>query len=524
MTEASYTAWDDKQYVWPPPDGWYEASDGKWWPQGYGPPQAAEESAVAASPAAVDAIDDRDDGLAEPPSSVTDQPASAVDQVASAMDQPASAMDQAATGANQALSGTGFGDTASSAASGMNGWVSDGPGDGAGAVVDTAAAADGAAAIAGIDMPEVGGVVGSVADNAASSLTDAAGPVTGSAANVAAGIADLNGTTEPPSDVDNLAQSTELSGAAEPMADGFAEAAPSMEQAVTDYPATVVGSDTFDAATSAATEAFGTGLMPPMADRPASAGSEFGGGSPTGFDVPGVTDPPGLADAPAPTPPGFDDPAAAAHVSSPPPFDHGVQQQAILDAKPKGSSRGWLFAIVGVLALLIVGAALFFAFGRDSAPDLDTAADEAVTTGPGSVSEPHPRITGVVVFYPDAGVEQRWIVEVLEPVRDVSDEFDSDDAQMLTATRIRVTNDSGVDGASLEDLRFNLVDGSDSLVVRTDNSCPPGVDDFGYNASVAVGDSVEGTVCWAIPSGDLAGLKLGIESSKVQGRVHIQLQ
>ena len=37
MTEASYTAWDDNLYEWPPPDGWYEASDGKWWPEGYGP-------------------------------------------------------------------------------------------------------------------------------------------------------------------------------------------------------------------------------------------------------------------------------------------------------------------------------------------------------------------------------------------------------------------------------------------------------------------------------------------------------
>lgn len=37
MTEASYTAWDDNLYEWPPPDGWYEADDGKWWPQGFGP-------------------------------------------------------------------------------------------------------------------------------------------------------------------------------------------------------------------------------------------------------------------------------------------------------------------------------------------------------------------------------------------------------------------------------------------------------------------------------------------------------
>ena len=37
MTEASYTAWDGNLYEWPPPDGWYQAADGKWWPEGYGP-------------------------------------------------------------------------------------------------------------------------------------------------------------------------------------------------------------------------------------------------------------------------------------------------------------------------------------------------------------------------------------------------------------------------------------------------------------------------------------------------------
>ena len=46
MTDLSYTAWDDNQYPWPPPDGWYQASDGKWWPEGYGPPVAGGSDAV----------------------------------------------------------------------------------------------------------------------------------------------------------------------------------------------------------------------------------------------------------------------------------------------------------------------------------------------------------------------------------------------------------------------------------------------------------------------------------------------
>ncbi|MEM8922426.1 MAG: hypothetical protein AAGD35_02915 [Actinomycetota bacterium] len=43
MTEASYTAWDGNLYEWPPPDGWYQAADGKWWPEGYGPSAEAGE-------------------------------------------------------------------------------------------------------------------------------------------------------------------------------------------------------------------------------------------------------------------------------------------------------------------------------------------------------------------------------------------------------------------------------------------------------------------------------------------------
>ncbi len=54
MTELSYTAWDDNRYQWPPPEGWYQASDGKWWPEGYGPvanqavTETSDESAVEA--------------------------------------------------------------------------------------------------------------------------------------------------------------------------------------------------------------------------------------------------------------------------------------------------------------------------------------------------------------------------------------------------------------------------------------------------------------------------------------------
>lgn len=65
MSEASYTAWDDNLYAWPPPEGWYQASDGRWWPSGYGPavqPPAAgasAEEASASGPGGLDPYDQR---------------------------------------------------------------------------------------------------------------------------------------------------------------------------------------------------------------------------------------------------------------------------------------------------------------------------------------------------------------------------------------------------------------------------------------------------------------------------------
>ncbi len=65
MSEASYTAWDDNLYAWPPPEGWYQASDGRWWPAGYGPAVQAPAAGVAGGPvdvtgpAALDPYDQR---------------------------------------------------------------------------------------------------------------------------------------------------------------------------------------------------------------------------------------------------------------------------------------------------------------------------------------------------------------------------------------------------------------------------------------------------------------------------------
>lgn len=55
----TYTGWDGKSYPWPPPDGWYEASDGRWWAPGTGPnpPGAPAAPGVAAAPSPAGAPD-----------------------------------------------------------------------------------------------------------------------------------------------------------------------------------------------------------------------------------------------------------------------------------------------------------------------------------------------------------------------------------------------------------------------------------------------------------------------------------
>lgn len=265
---------------------------------------------------------------------------------------------------------------------------------------------------------------------------------------------------------------------------------------------------------------------------------------PSGGPQPGMAPPPGqlpppgdfgAGSGPAPSQAGF---AAPPSDGSPPPAgdptgggplapDLGVDSQAMLDARPQERSRGLLLILVGVLALVAICVALFLAFRGGDDSDTD---DAVAIVGPGSFDEPHPRSTGVVVFYPDGDTDQRWVVEVLEPVRDVTAEIVTDDSvagpeagEIFAATRIRVRNEAGVDGASLDDLDFNAVNAAGEVIDRESNQCSFSVNDLDYAASVGLGTQVEGAVCWELPASDLDGLRLGIESDKVSGRVHINL-
>ncbi len=48
--DTDYEAWNGERYVWPPPDDWYLAADGRWWAEGTGPGPAARSGRPPAPP------------------------------------------------------------------------------------------------------------------------------------------------------------------------------------------------------------------------------------------------------------------------------------------------------------------------------------------------------------------------------------------------------------------------------------------------------------------------------------------
>ncbi|MGH1493677.1 MAG: hypothetical protein ACRBK7_30495 [Acidimicrobiales bacterium] len=669
MTEASYTAWDDKQYVWPPPEGWYQASDEKWWPEGYGPQPStpAETQTEAASTTA--ATESTAAAVADSATAaVAEGTAAAAESAAAVTGSTAAAAENAATVAQ---------DTAAEAETAVESAVADATdGQAATAVAGGVAAAAGAAGAAGAAFGALKGRAEEAVPSTASALGDKANDGIAKVSDVANDLnptdinpADLNPTDLNPTDLNptdlnptdlnpaDLDPTGTLDGSgafgSAPMemndlstgsAAALADRADSLAAKASDL--TNVVADKADLQPDINTDIAsdldvdlgqdGPGELPTQVFDPELPGGDFDAGSlptvdslPDAGDVADVASGVGetqlaieLPDAPdhlaptaesagqalpeaewdgAPAPdvdlwaasngpgeagqasnqfgapagfegqsvggaftavppqgPGVDqtnpfepaesfDPAATqvayqqphvgpqsqpasqpAHMAPAPslnanPNQHGLDPQSMLDAKPKGGrSKTWLLVLLGMVLLAgICAAAYFYLQSRSD----DTAADPVVASGPGSVEQPHSRDTGVVVFYPDGDVNQRWVVEVLEPVRDASAEFGGgpEAGDVFAATRVRVRNESGVDGASLSDLSFNAVNASGELINREDNQCAAAQDDLGYDASVSLGTVLEGTVCWEIPAGELDGLKLGIESSKVAGRVHIAL-
>lgn len=576
MTEASYTAWDDKQYVWPPPDGWYLAADGKWWPEGYGPPvEAAEpEPLVESESDPAPAADPEPTAEAADPATgwVADDTEVPVD--AEAVVDTEEAIETETAVEAEVAADPGFDPVVENTAD-AEVWVDadattqfDGPADmpselqpafdevgfqDAAAEFETPADTIETDVIAPAEAPAVDPMT-------VAGLAEAAGfdpaAVAGISGASPAGLApdaeigvevgsDVTTTTELGLDA-GVEVGTDVSTSIDPPANTVvAEASEALADPLAGTTADVPLDDMPDPQSAVAAQAtttvdpldsVGADLRAAMVRHDVPVPEEPPPVEPPPVDLPAVepsaVDPMGVVDAPPAeahvAPAGPDQPTGLEQPVQDEYEDYGIpDRQAMLGAPPKGPSRSLWFTLFGVVVLLAIGGALFLVLSDNIGNVSEPQA--VVTSGPGSLVQPHPRATRVVVFYPDGDVDQRWIVEVLEPVQDVTEQFQSGGqapaaGDAFVATRIRVLNEAGVEGASVGDLRFNLVDQDGNVVVRTDAPCPGAPDDLNFAATVPLEGSVEGLVCWTVPQGDLARLVLGIESLRVDGRVHIQLQ
>ena len=194
--------------------------------------------------------------------------------------------------------------------------------------------------------------------------------------------------------------------------------------------------------------------------------------------------------------------------------------------QPSSSGKPILIAAVVLLGLGAVGAAAWFALASDgdddagpattvfqtqiddedststSAPDAGdegdatdttgaTEATDEVVAGRGSIDDPYAVGDTIVVEYEDfeSGEQRLWNIEVLEPLRDLTDAVADEnqfnepppaDARFMGAP-LRVTYVSGPAPASLFELTFKAVGPSGVVLATFDPSCgviPDSLDTF----------------------------------------------
>ena len=497
MTDASYTAWDDKQYVWPPPDGWYLAADEKWWPEGYGPQPEPEEAAAEATSQSTaetsvdtsvadrtDLVDERAGDIQEA-DKATEMPTD-LDSAYEAEDltSPSLGALPAPGGLNRRMRLDDLGDQPQSRPRSSDDIPS---------VRDLASPDLNVSGLSSVDEDpaDLGEAVADAPDLGPSDDVTSVAP-----AGLAGEFPGPSSSAPAPSSV------PAPSGPAPSSAPAPSTAAPFEPAPSGPTPFGPAPSRTSSPSSGAETETDRNAFTERRAPAPA----------PVNREAQQATVPSGPSTRPA-------SPAATNSAFG---SDEGDFQDRLSASKSKGGGFGKILLALLLLAL-VIGGILAFLLLRGGSDDSEGAEAQAeAQTGPGSLDAPHPRTTGVVVFYPDDdGVDQSWVIEVLEPI---SGGEGGEDGEVFASTMVRVRNDGGADGASLGDLRFNAVTASGDLIVREDNECSSTAQDLEYDASVALNGEVEGLVCWSIPEEDLSGLLLGVESEQVAGRVHIALQ
>ncbi len=497
----SYTAWDDNLYEWPPPDGWYEASDGRWWPEGYGP--AAEAAAVSS------------DGPAPTTATATASPAGRTNG-----HDPAWRPDPAPEGGPvfedpERTSVFPAGGLSAEAASRTERLEAEGrrrvydelpPIDDVFGGRDPYAddeeepappAWDGARYDRTLDGPEL--------DALAADLRAAAGPAytADAAPDTADAGPDPAPAPPPPADAGSFRP-----GPAGPAPGPFDEID---VDSTTRLPLDLGPAD-FGAAPPAGPDArpvFGSDPGPAPGLPDPGLGGPGGGFGGAGF---------GSADSLAPPRP---EPQLAG-------FDRRPLDVALDGAG--APRRSWPLVVIGVAvtAVVILGTLYFLLRGNSAngARGVDTS-----SSARGSFNQPYDFGIGVVVFYNDqtSGQERRWVIQVLTPVSDATRQLVDNakaaapgNGEVLALTRVRVTYQSGPAPGSVADLRLNAI-GSSKKKLTTSDACSAVADPLQLAASLNVLESVEGNLCWKTPAADLDSLKLAVEAGPAAGTVHLAL-
>lgn len=506
VTEASYTAWDGNLYEWPPPDGWYEAADGKWWPEGYGPSDGEGSG-------------DNGNGAGA---------GAAVDTPAPAEPAPTAGNGVAATPAPEAAAGQDddddedelpdisdlfggediFADDDSESSSSS----SSPEGGDAAAAATTPAAADEVAASAPADADDVEPV-----PEATSTVDE--GPAQSSAD-------------------DQLAEVTSIGMPAETPA----VATPEPAEVASGFGVTPTYDDGPEAFTSSETD------RDPAPDPTAFSGgmllNDQGGGHPGGGYPGGRADPYGRGASGYAT--DYDDGDGYGEtmvddryggrgqlLDDPGDIDgHGEDdyRQAAAYQDDDGGRTNWPLAVAGACLAALIALLVIYLLTRGGGDDIDTAPPASAVSGPGSINEPYALGTDVAVYYDDdQGVQSRWVVKVLSPVVDGTGTLAEarngqlPDGQALAVTQVRLTYESGPAPGEVADLLFNAVGDSGTVYDPANNGCGTVAEPVSLDTQLQPGQFFEGNLCWQVASADLASLKLAMEAVPAEGRIHLVL-
>ncbi len=607
MSEASYTAWDDNLYAWPPPEGWYQASDGRWWPSGYGPAVqapaagAAPGPLTASGPADLDPYDQRTSaipagGLAAAAAASAAGPAERaeaesrrrvfdelppIDDVFGGIDPYADDEEAMASpppepdrpeppepdrpepaGADSGPTPIGSDGPSSPGVDPVDhGYLLLGPTDSAGDRPADNGASSGSP-VAPPPLPssllgEAGRDNGSASHAETSSFDDAATvfapsppppplsvPASGGDDDPTGPMAERAAAPPDPPDPPVVA-----SGPGRPPVEEWATATTILPRDDDGGATTQLDLDALREADRAAALDRNAGLHRdpasfheagdyqdpgPARSRGARRDDDWGGEADW---APG--DERARQSGPADPDPILTGGGLGFHRDQAGPGDdpagrsggYGDYGDVPIGAAP-APRRWWPLVAIG-LAVLVAAASIggYLAL-RDDAQNSATDDGDPVTGGPpGSFATPYPFGKVVVVYYNDEATKEqrRWVIQVLTPVVDVTQQLVGagtasapGEGEMLAQTRVRITYQSGPEPGSLSDLRFKAVGAAPGTEFDAAVACPAAAP-LDEAAQVKVLDSAEGDLCWRIPQGELATLKLAVEAEAADGTVHMEL-